>query len=56
MRLVRRVRGCVIQHRVESGRQRLQFDYAGKDGAVANFSVDYERRALRDLKGTKFRR
>src|SRR5206468_312941 len=56
MRLVRRVRSSVIEHRIERCSQRLEFYNPGKQCAVTDFGLDQECRALRDLKGMKFRR
>src|SRR5436189_6432070 len=56
MRLVRRVRSSILEHRLERRSQRLKFYNPGKYCAVADFGVDQECRALRDLKGMKFRR
>ena len=54
MRLVRRVRGDVVEHRIKRGRQGLKLYYAGKHRAIANFRVDDKRRALGDLERMKF--
>ena len=56
MRLVRRVRSCVLEHRIDCGYQRLEFNDSRKDRAVADFSIDHERRTLVDLKRMEFGR
>src|SRR5205807_5295700 len=56
MGLVRRVCSDVIEHRIERCSQRLEFYNPGKQCAVADFGVDQECLAFRDLKRMKFRR
>ena len=56
MRLVRRVRGDVVEHRIKRGCQGLKLYNAGKHRAIANFRVDDKRRALGHLERMKFRR
>jgi hypothetical protein len=52
---MRSVRISVIEHGIERCRQRLERYNSRKHGAVANFRVDDERRALGDLEPMKFR-
>ena len=56
MRGVRFIGGDVVQHCIERCSQRRKNRETGENGAVANIAVDNKRRALRDLKGMKFRR
>ena len=54
MRLVRRVRSGVVEHRIKRGCQGLELYNTGEHRAIANFRVDDECRALGDLERMKF--